>query len=234
MPTRPKNDRRSIAIDARRVLDAAREDLNDTLLRKRVSKHECDVFEANIVALEQHEAGSTTSLQEHVEAGVHAAHARAATVVFLRDTRDDARITFPNDPALQHAFGFGATPDAGSTAAVRHTADTILAAAHAHPTEAAKIGLDRNGIHHLEDLIHALDGADLAHVHTASARHTNTVHTDSLAHLVAAEAAHIRLAARRVFRDDPTRLVRYDRTLPRHEVVPRHPHVMPAPAATTT
>jgi len=231
MPTKPKNDYRSIAIDARHALGSAREDISDVHFRKHISKRECDQLDANIVALEQSESAATTSLQLQVEAGVHAANARAGAISFLRDTRDDARIAFPNDPALQRAFGFGATPNIGSTSEVRHALDTILAAAHAHPTEAAKIGLDRAGIHLLEDLIHALDGADLAHVHTASARHTNSAHTDSLAHLVAAEAAHIRLAARRVFRNDATRLARYDRTLPRHEVVPRHPHVIPAPAA---
>ena len=115
---------------------------------------------------------------------------------------------------------------------MRHLAEEVLASAHAHGKQAATLGLDTKGIHHLEDLLHALDGSDLAHVHTASNRHDNSVTTDSLAHAVAAEAAHIRLAARRVFRGDETNLARYARTLPRHEVIPRK-HAA-APAATTT
>jgi hypothetical protein len=231
MPTKPKNDAASIAKDARQVLDAALQDQDVPAFKKRVGKHELDTLRGNIEALEAGEAARTTSLHAQVAAGVHAGKARAALFGFLQDVRDDAQLTFREDESLQHAFGVGATPAAASTSSVRHVAEEVLSAAHAHTKEAAAIGLDTKGIHHLEDLVHALDGAELAHVHTATTRHESTTTTDSLAHIVAAEAAHLRLAARRVFRGDEAKLTRYARTLPRHEVVPRkHPTPPVAPA----
>ncbi len=234
MPTKPKHDYRSIAVDARHIHDAALEDLRDPQFKKRVSKHDCDTLSTSINALELAEGGTSSTLHVQVEAGVHAAQARAAVISFLRDVRDDARLAFPGNEALLHAFGVGANPQTSSTASTRHAADALLAAAHAHPTEAAKVGLDKAGVRQLEDVVHALDGADLAHVHTQTARHENSAHTDSLAHAVSAQVAHIRVAARRVFRDDATRLARYETTLPRHEVIPRHPKVTPVPAAPAT
>lgn len=230
MTTRPKNDPASIALDARRVLDAAREDEADASFRKRVSKHELDGFAANIAALEAADGARTTTLHAQVAAGAHAAKARASLLGFLHDVRDDAKLSFPSDAALLHAFGVGASVAASSSMEVRHLAEEVLATAAAHPKEAAAIGLDTKGVHHLEDLVHALDGADLAHVHTATGRHVSTTTSDSLAHVVSAEAAHVRLAARRVFRADEARLARYARTLPRHAIVARKP-AAPPPAA---
>lgn len=221
MPTRPKNDPRSIAIDARRVLGAARTDLSNAKFVARITRHELDGFEVNIVALEHGEGARSETLHSKVSAGSHVATARGALLTFLHDVRDDAKLSFPADTALLHAFGVGAQPSPGSTAQVRSLADDVHEAAVKHPAEAAAVGLGDEGLHHLEDLIHAVDGTDLAHVQAATGRHTNSTHTDSLAHLVAAEAAHIRLAARRVFRDDEARRAPYARTLPRHEVVSR-------------
>ncbi|HEY4121504.1 MAG TPA: hypothetical protein VGM56_26745 [Byssovorax sp.] len=98
---------------------------------------------------------------------------------------------------MQHAFGVG-TRSPGSTSGVRHEAESVLAAAHAHAAEGKQVGLDAHGAHHLEDPIHALDGTDLAHVQTMHGRHAKATATDPLAHAVSAEAARVRLAAPRV------------------------------------
>lgn len=221
MSTRPKHDAAAIATDAKRVLAAAREDVADKDFAKRITKSELDGFEANIVKLESGEGARSTTLHAQVSAGAHVAAARGALFHKIEDVRDDVKIDFPSDKALQHAFGVGAIVHPGTTSSVLHAAHDILAAVEAHPKEAAKIGLDGKGLHHFEDLVHAVDGSELAHVKAATARHDNTTATDSLAHAVAAEAAHVRLVARRVFRTDDKRLHRYDSTLPRHVITPR-------------
>ena len=230
MPTRPKNDPTSIATDGRHVHQLSNEDAADPNFKKRISAHERTVFGANIDLLAQSDADSKIFLHAQVEAGVHVAHARSRVVAMLKDIRDDAKLGLTDNAEIQHAFGLGANLHPTSTPQVRHLATEALRAAHKHPDAAAKVGLDTHGIHLLEDLIHALDGAELAHAHAISERHSNTVHLDSLAHLVSAEAAHIRLAARRVFREDPVRLARYDRTLPRHAVEHRTTEPTPPPA----
>jgi hypothetical protein len=221
MSTRPKNDPASIALDARRVLELAREDSKNKQFAARVSKHELDALDAKIEALESGSGARTARLHAQVAAGVQAAEARAAIVDVLQDVRDDAKISFPSDHALQHAFGVGAHPASGSTSSVLHAAHQILAAVEAHPKEAARIGLDGKGVHHLEELVHALEGSDFAHAKAQNARHDNATSTDALAHYVAAAVAHVRLIARRVFRDDQAHLDRYASALPRHAVVPR-------------
>jgi hypothetical protein len=229
MSSRPHHDLRSIALDARRILDAARGDVGKPAFKHYVSKHELDALEVNILALEAGDGARSVRLHALVGAGVHVSKARVALASVLVDVRDDAKILFSGDAALQHAFGVGATITSASTPTLRHVADAFVEAAHAHPKEAAKIGLAAKGLHALEDLIHAVDGADLAHVHAASNRHSETTQTDSLAHLVSAEVAHLRLVAHRVFRGDEEALARYDRTLPRHQVVPRTKATTPAP-----
>ncbi|MFI5301226.1 MAG: hypothetical protein ACHREM_24340 [Polyangiales bacterium] len=232
MTTKPHSDIRSIAVDARRILDAARADLANASFKKYVSKSELDGFEANIVGLESGDGARTARLHSQVEAGVHAAQARAAVITLLSNIRDDVKIHFPDDHVLHRAFGVGARCSGASTAEVRHLADVIVESVHEHPKAAGAVGLDIKGLHKFEDLIHALDGADLAHVHAVTSRHQATTGTDSLAHLVSAEVAHLRLVARRVFRADEEKLARYDRTLPRHAVVPRSKAAAPsAPTA---
>jgi hypothetical protein len=221
MTTAPHHDVASICLDARRVLDAGRTALHDADFKKRVSKHELDVFQANIEKLEAGSGARSTSLHSQVAAGVHAATARAALIAFFADVRDDAKLAFPSDKAMQHAFGVGVSPSPGSTSEVRHEADVLLASAAAHKAEAKEVGLDTSGVHHLEDLVHALDGADLAHVHATTSRHSNTTATDSQAHLVSAEAAHLRLVARRVYRGQDGKLTPFARTLPRRAITPR-------------
>jgi hypothetical protein len=223
MTTKPSSDIRSICLDARRILDAAREDLSNDEFKRRITATELDELAANVTSLEAGEGLRSTTLHTKVSAGVHAAKARAAILHLLADVRDDAKILFRDNEGMRHLFGVGAMISGASTREVRHIADTLLAAAASHPDEAAKVGLDANGVHALEDMVHALDGADLAHVHATTARHGNTVHVDSLAHAVSSEVAHLRLIARRVFRRDETRLGRYARTLPRHAVTPRAP-----------
>ncbi len=233
MATAPHHDSASIAIDARRILDAGRAALHDAEFKKRVTKHELDGFEADIAKLEGGAGSRSTTLHAQVAAGVHAATARAALIVFFADARDDAKLAFPADKAMQHAFGVGVSPSPGSTTEVRHEAEVLLASAAAHKAEAKEVGLDAHGVHHLEDLVHALDGADLAHVHAATNRHTNATSTNSLAHAVSAEAAHVRLVARRVYRKEPDKLAPFARTLPRKAVTPRNapPDPTPTPPA---
>lgn len=221
MTARPHHDAASILTDGRRLLALAREDVAQADFAARLGAHELDDFASALDALERGDGARSATLHAKVAAGVQAAHARAALLAVLLDVRDDAKIRFGSDAQLQHAFGVGATPNAASTSQVRRLADEVLAAAAAHPSEASQLGLDEHGLHALEDLVHALDGADVAHQAAASNRHTNATALDSLAHRVAAEAAHLRLVARRVFRSDKPRRDRYAPTLPRHEVVHR-------------
>ena len=233
MSTKPKHDTSSIIQDAEHVLAAAKEDEAQKEFRARITKHDLDLFEANLDALKSALGGRSHAALMRVKAGVHAAEARAALVDRLHDVRDDAKLAFPDDVELQHAFGAGAMLRGDSTREVEDLAHAILAAAHANPEAAKKLHLDGHGIHVLEDLLHALEGAELAHVRAASNRHEASTTADSLAHLVAATAAHVRLAARRVFRHDEAKLARYAPTLPRHEVKPRAPVAKPPPAAAT-
>src|SRR5690349_4130270 len=104
MPTEPRNDARSIAADARRVLDLAREDLANADFKARISKHELDAFEVMIAQLEAGDGARSSTLHSKVAAGVHVAEARAALFSFLADVRDDAKLHFA-DKNLQRAFG---------------------------------------------------------------------------------------------------------------------------------
>lgn len=229
MSTKPTNDVASIALDARRVLEAAREDAHDAEFRKRIGRHELDAFAQDLDALEAGDGARTTRLHAKVAAGAHVAEARASILHVASDVRDDVKLSFPEDAALQHAFGVGLSASASSTAEMRHLGHTLLDAASAHPEAAAKVGLDAHGVRDLEQLLEALDGADHAHVLATTARHDNSTATDSLAHKVAHEAAHLRLVARRVFKRDPSKLDRYKCTLPRRAVVHRAPKGAAAP-----
>ena len=229
MTTKPHDDVASIAIDARRVHDAAANQKNKEF-EQRLQKHELAKFLADITALEGGDGARTTTLHAKVAAGVHVAEIRAGIFEVARNAREDAVLAFPKDHAMQHAFGVGVHASPSSTREIRELAEALLAAAAAHPKEAAKVGLDHHGVHDLETKLHALDGADLAHVHAATSRHTNSTHVDSLAHAVSAEAARIRRIAHRVFRDQPDALAPFARTLPRHAIAPRT-HVTAPPVA---
>jgi hypothetical protein len=97
----------------------------------------------------------------------------------------------------------------------------LLASAAEDPAAAAKAGLDKHAVHDLENLLHALEGADNAHVVAKAQRHDAATHTDSLAHVVSSEAAHIRFVARRFFHADAAHVEKYHSTLPRHAVAHR-------------
>ena len=233
MTTKPTHNAQSIATDARRVLAVAQDDASDKAFAKYLTKHELDGFASNIAALEAGTGARSVALHTQVEAGVHAAKARAPLVQRLFDAREDAKLRFPGNVPLQHAFGVGAKIHAISTPSVSLGAHQLLAAIEAHPKEAATIGLDAKAVHVLEDMLHALEGADEAHVQATNDRHDSTTSTESLMHLVASETAHLRSIAHRVFHDDPAKLARYDRTLPRHAVTPRAKVAVPPPTAPT-
>src|SRR5437660_1257305 len=103
MTTKPNHDAQSIATDAKRILSAARADVSDKRFAKYVTKHELDVFAANVAALESGEGARSVALHAQVAAGEHAAKGRAPIVRLLRDVRDDAKLRFPQELALQHA-----------------------------------------------------------------------------------------------------------------------------------
>jgi hypothetical protein len=233
MTTRPKHDVASIATDASRVHDVALDDLDQKAFAARIDKHELAVLAANIAKLKLGAAAQTTKLTAQVAAGAHTAQIRAALAEVCRDVRDTAQLDLAAEDdaarSLQHAFGLGVTLNETSTSSVEHFGHLLLAAAQQHPTAAHRVHLDKQGMHHLSDLLHALEGADTAHVKTQAQRHTATTALDSLAHLVSAEAAHIRFVAKRVFRTDPDRLTRYASTLPRHQVQHRT-RLAPEPA----
>lgn len=227
MTTKPHHDHASIATDAAHVVAQARRD--EKALAKYLGKHELDELASNIERLRADEGGQSAKLHAQVSAGVHAAEARAPIVAMLRDVRDDAVLLLTDD-AHKRAFGFGRKVNAASSEDVRSAAHEVLAAAEAHPKEAAAIHLDHKALHHLEDMLHALDGADAAHVESMHERHAGTASFDSLAHKVSAEVAHVRRIAQRVFRGDESKLAAYASTLPRHKVKPRQPKPAPAPA----
>lgn len=230
MSTRPKNDPANIAKDARQVLHAAQEDAHHKEFSARVSKHELNAFAHDIEALESGNAARTTRLHAKVAAGVHVAEVRANILHVASDVRDDVKIHFPGEDALAHQFGVGFQESGGSTTEVRELAHTLIDAAHARPDVAKKVGLDAHGIHDLEHMIAAIDAAEHAHVLATTRRHDASTATDSLAHKVQHEAAHLRLIARRVFKTDASKLDRYKSTLPRHEVTPRKKPEASAPA----
>ncbi len=229
MTTQAKHDTASIALDARRVLEAVRQDAHHKEFSARLTKHEADAFERDIDALEAGDASRTTRHHAQVAAAVHVAEARASIIHLASDIRDDIKIHFSGNTELHHEFSVGMNVSGGSTSEVRALAHVLLDAAHAHPAEAKKVGLDTHGVHDLERLIHALDGADHAHISAATNRHDSTITTLALQHAVLKEAAHLRLIARRVFKDDPKQLARYESTLPRHAITPRK---KPAPTPT--
>ena len=234
MSTKPTHDTESIVLDGRRIHDAALAAAKTNhAFSRRLQPHELAAFDANLRALEAGAGARTATLADKVAAGVHVAEARASVMSFARDVAEDAHIEFPNDATLQHAFGVGLSTSPASTSEVRDRGDSLLAAAAAHPKEAAKLGLDHHGVHDLEAMLHALEGADLAHVHAATKRHTLTTHTDSLAHVVSSETARLRRIARRVLKSDADALAAFAHTLPRHAITPRT-HVTAPPAAAAT
>ncbi|HEY1955997.1 MAG TPA: hypothetical protein VGH28_10290 [Polyangiaceae bacterium] len=221
MSTKPTHSTLAIAEDARHVLAAAKEDAHDAQFKKRVGSHELSQFEADIAALEAGETARTTRLHAKVAAGAHVADARAQAHDVIEGVREDARIAFDGKGEIQKAFGVGMRVSYDSTPQVKEALRVLIDGAHEHAAEAKAVGLDTHGLHDVEHMIHALEGLDAAHVLTATARHANSTATDSLAHKVEHEAAHLRLIARRAFKKDEAKLARYRSTLPRHEVKPR-------------
>ncbi len=232
MTTKPTHDTTSIAQDAIRLVETAREDLTNKAFAKFVSKRELDVLLANAEALARGVGGRTDVLAAQIGAGSHAADVRASLAEACRAIHAEADLVFEKSEPLRRAFGYGIALDESSTASVEHFAHALLASADAHHKEAAEVHLDKHGVHHLEDLLHALVGADVAHVKAKSKRHDHATELDSLAHLVTAGASHVRYVARRVLRHDEKALARYASTLPRHAIKPRSRHAPePAPAA---
>jgi hypothetical protein len=228
MTTKPMRTYATIATDARRVHDAALSDQKVAAFRKRVSARELGELLANLEALENESGATTSLLHAQVASGVHEAKARAALALTLSDVRDDAKLAFRGNAPLQAAFGVGATIAGDSSRGLRHLAETVLATASKYPTEAARIGLDKPGLRHLGELVDALDGAGLEHARVRTDRHDAATSASALAHTVAAEVAHVRLAARRVFRGNEAKLAAYASIAPRHTPTPRAKAKAPA------
>jgi hypothetical protein len=227
--TKPHHDIQSIATDAEHLVEQARRDVTDKSFAKIIAKHELDVFRANIEALKSGAGARTEKLASQVAAGLHSASARAVVSEMCHAVHDAADLAFEKDEAMRRRFGYGMKLDESSTSSVEHYAHTLLASAAADPTAAAKVHLDKHGLHALEDALHALEGAEDAHVVAKSNRHDSSTHTDSLAHVVSAEAAHIRFVAKRVFRNDPAHFEKYRSTLPRHSAGHRSRHATTPP-----
>jgi hypothetical protein len=229
MSTKPTHSAGEIAADARHVLASAKEDVHDKEFSKRIAKGELASFEHEIESLEGGAGARSPRLHAKVAAGAHVALARSQVHDVIENIREDAKVFFPKNDDILGAFGVGMNVSWDSTPQVKEAIQSLLESAHDHAAEAKKVGLDAHGVHDLEHMKEALDGLDLAQVHASTARHTNTTATESLAHAVAHEAAHLRLVARRVFRSDEAKLARYKSTLPRHEVKPRAKAVPPTP-----
>lgn len=236
MTTKPHHTYEAIATDAERLAAAAEADLGDKTFAKHVDAHELAHLRADAGRLKGGAASSTTKLHEQVGAGVHVAKACAALAETCRSIRDAAELEWLADAKTQdetkaRKFGYGRVLDASSVASVEGFAHALLASAAEDPKDAAKVHLDGKGVHHVEDMLHALVGADVTHAATKANRHDASTALDSLAHAVLAESAHVRFVARRVFRGDETKLSHYASTLPRHAVKPRSRHA-PPPATT--
>jgi hypothetical protein len=208
----------AIARDARRVHTVAQQDAHDhKLFGSYLSRHELDVFDRDIAALEAGDEALTTRLQAKIAAGVHVAEIRASVLHIAQLICEDARIRFATNEALERAFGVGRKVVAASTPQVDEFARAMLDTAREHPAEAKEVGLDEASAQDMERMICALEGADAAHNDMAKDPTTSTA-TESLACKVSHEAAHLRLVARRVFRDDDAaKLSRYETSLPRQE-----------------
>lgn len=237
MTTRPHHTYEAIATDAERLAAAAEADLGDKQFAKHVDAHELAQLRADANKLKAGAASSTTKLQEQVGAGAHVAKACAALAETCRSIRDAAALEWLAEPKSKdeskaRKFGYGQVLDASSLASVEGFAHALLASAEADPKDGAKVHLDAKGIHHVEDMLHALVGADVMHAKAKANRHDASTALDSLAHAVLAETAHVRFVARRVFRGDETKLAHYASTLPRHTVKPRSRHApTPIPAS---
>lgn len=94
MTTQAKHDTASLALDARRVLEAVRQDAHHKEFSTRLTKHEADAFERDIDALEAGDASRTTRHHAQVAAAVHVAEARASILHLASDIRDDIKIHF--------------------------------------------------------------------------------------------------------------------------------------------
>jgi hypothetical protein len=144
---------------------------------------------------------------------------RAAILATAHDVRERAKIHFPSDVALQHAFTVGVSAASGSSIEVLGLADKLLAAAKNHAHESPKVGLDAHGVHLLEQQREGLFGTHQAHLEAESERHTQTTLTDSLQHLVTVETAHLRRIGRLVDKDDAAKLEEWRSKLRRHTVI---------------
>ena len=226
MSTKPVHSVADIAADARHVIAMAKEDVSDKEFGKRVAKGELAAFEHQIEQLETNAGARSPRLHAKVAAGAHVAVARAQAHEVVENVREDAKVFFGKNDDVLGAFAVGMNVSWDSTAQVKEILHVLLEGARDYPTEAKKLGLDTHGVHDVEHMLTALDGLDLAQLAATTARHTNSTATDSLAHAVAHESAHLRLIARRVFKHDDAKLARYKSTLPRHEVKPR---AKPAP-----
>ena len=235
MSSRTSHETVSIARDAIQLIAEARKDLDDPRFSEHIDRHELDVQSANAEKLKSGSAARTVHLDNQVAAGVHLLQVCAKLGSVCQHVRDEAELKFyadakTRDEDMAHAFGRGWVLDLTSVSSVEAFAHGLLEAAKNNPKQATKVHLDARGIHHVHDLLTALEGADIAHVQRRAQRHDATTALNSLAHLVSAESAHIRFVAKRVFRDDETRLAHYDSTLPRHPVKHRSRHAPADPA----
>lgn len=228
MTTKPHHDALSIAQDATRVHDAAAADENDKVFGEHVSKAELATLATNIALLQKGVGERLGHLHSQVGAGVHVAQVRAAIGQVCRTVHAAAELAFEHDHDKRKEFGLGLVIDESSTSSIELYAHTLLAGAKKYPKDAPKVHLDAKGVRHLEEMLHALEGADVAHTHFKTGRHDASVALDALAHVVAAEAARIRFVAKHAFLGDDKRLEPYANTLPRHEIAHRT-RLAPAP-----
>jgi len=233
MTTKPAHSTEDVIADAEHALELARARMHDKDFKQYVEPHEIETLSHNVGLLASGAGSRHERLAMQVRAGVHAAQARVRILQFAHDTREKAKIRFPNDAGLQQVFLVGVSAAAGSSTEVIGLADKMIAAAKNRPNEAPKVGLDDHAVHLLEIERGALLGTHEAHLEAEAERHTQTTLTDSLQHLVTVETAHLRRIGRLVDEHDPAKLEAWRSKLPRH-TVEHHAAPPPPPPKPTT
>jgi hypothetical protein len=222
----------AIIEDARWEHDRAEELKRELFASKRIDQDYLTTLAGEIKAAEQLLGRVAAAQHDQTRAGARQLEVAGHLASVLRDIRDDFKIAFPHDPDQQKAAGLGLRFDAKNPRELLQDAAAVREMLAAHAGDARVAHVDAAHLHDLGTLAGALRDAMAAHGSLRADRHDASAELAGLVHLLAAQAAHIRLVAKRVFKDDPVKRDRFASRLPHHQV--KHREKPPTPTPTPT
>jgi hypothetical protein len=220
----------AIIADARWEYERAVEFKRELLASKRIDERYLQTLAGELATADELLAGVTAIGHERARAASRQAEVAEHLALVLHDIREDFKIAFPDDPLKQKAAGMGLRFDARRPQELLDEAAAVAQMLAAHADDARAAHIDAQHLHDLADFPQALRSAMAEHGTVGADRHDVSAQLAGLVHLLSAQAAHIRLVARRVFKHDPAKLARFASRIPHHAVQHRVKPSEPPPA----